>query len=446
MLGLHIPDGFIDPKVAVVAGVIALAAVVLVVRTSRAELDDRRAPLAGMAAAFIFAAQMVNFPVAGGTSGHLIGGALAAVLLGPSVGAVAMTIVVVVQSLLFADGGLTALGLNVLNMAIVTTFGGWAAFNLLRRWIPRTRAGIAAASGLAGGLTVVLSAIAFSLEWLFGATAPVPFDTVFGAMVGVHLVIGIAEGAITAFVVSAVLAVRADLVAGTADLPMQALASGRRAGLRTFGVAAFFIAIGVAAVVSQFASDSPDGLERVAEDTGFADRAQNHALSDRLFADYATDGIGNPTISLALAGLIMAIGVFVNTRIGGLMTVAGSAIAACIAMLWGASEGAINAGLFGFNASLTAIALGGFFFVFDGMGILYTLLGIIITTFTWPAISTLFSPMGMPTLTFPFVLVTWFFLLAKPGLAAVRAVAPANSTYPEDNLRRHRSGELAPGY
>ena len=147
-----------------------------------------------------------------------------------------------------------------------------------------------------------------------------------------------------------------------------------------------------------------------------------------------------------ITGLIMAIGVFVNTRIGGIMMIFGPALAAVIAMIYGADEGLINAGLFGFNASLTAIAIGGFFFLFDWMGAFYMLLGVVVTTFAWPAFATLLAPMGMPTFTFPFVVITWFFLLAKPGFSKVRAVAPADATYPEDIMRRNRSGDLAPGY
>lgn len=148
----------------------------------------------------------------------------------------------------------------------------------------------------------------------------------------------------------------------------------------------------------------------------------------------------------AVTGIIMAVGVLVNSRIGALMCVGGPAIAALVAMAAGADEGAVNAGLYGFNASLTAIALGGVFFVFNRMGALYALFGVIVTTFVWPAIATVLTPIGMPTFTFPFVLTTWIFLLAKPGLAAVRAIAPADSTYPEDNYRRWKADTLAVGF
>ena len=121
---MHIPDGFINPPVAIAAGAIAVVGVAVCVRGARRQLDERSAPLAGLTAAFIFAVQMLNFPVAAGTSGHLLGGALAAILIGPYAGALAVTTVLVVQALLFADGGLTALGLNIINMAFVTTVVG----------------------------------------------------------------------------------------------------------------------------------------------------------------------------------------------------------------------------------------------------------------------------------------------------------------------------------
>ncbi|NNE95054.1 MAG: energy-coupling factor ABC transporter permease, partial [Acidimicrobiales bacterium] len=219
LLALHAPDGFLSAPVAVASALISFAVVGFAVRQSGRELMDRQVPLAAIAAAFIFAAQMFNFPVASGTTGHLLGGALAAILLGPATGALVVAIVVAVQALLFADGGLSALGYNVFNMGIVTAFGGYGAFLLVRKVMPRTTAGVVGAAALAGAASVVLSAMAFSIEWLFGATAPIGFDTVFGAMVGVHLLIGIGEGAITALALNAVLASRPDLVYGASDLP-----------------------------------------------------------------------------------------------------------------------------------------------------------------------------------------------------------------------------------
>lgn len=302
LIALHAPDGFLAAPVAVATAVAAAAAISLALRATSAELGDRQVPLAGVAAAFVFAAQMVNFPVAAGTTGHLLGGALAAILLGPHLGALVVTVVVVVQALLFADGGLTALGYNSLNMAIVPAYGGWALFRALRRLLPANGSGVVGAAGLAAGGSVALGAMAFSLEWLFGATAPVPFDTVFASVVGVHLLIGVGEGLITATTVAAVLTARPDLVTGAADLAPAHLADRPRVGVRTFLLASVGVAVGIAAVVSQFAADDPDGLERAAADEGFADSATEHDLADIVFADYATRGIDDERVSFAVAG------------------------------------------------------------------------------------------------------------------------------------------------
>ncbi|MGF1597035.1 MAG: energy-coupling factor ABC transporter permease [Acidimicrobiales bacterium] len=301
---MHAPDGFLSPQVAVATALLSAIIVGLALRATGRELGERQIPLAGMAAAFIFAAQMFNFPVASGTTGHLLGGALAAILLGPRLGAVVVTVVVVVQALLFADGGITALGYNVLNMAIVPAFGGWALFRLIRSALPATPAAVTAATALAAGSSVVLSAMAFSLQWLFGATAPVPFDTVFGAMVGVHVLIGIGEGLISALTVAAVLAARPDLVVGAAGVVPAEPADGPRVGFRAFAIGGVLVSLFVGAVVSQFAAGDPDGLERVAIDEGFVDAGDDHALSGSLFADYATRGIGDEGLSLAVAGTV----------------------------------------------------------------------------------------------------------------------------------------------
>ena len=311
---MHAPDGFLNAATAVATGAASAGTLGVAIRQAGRSLEDRQIPLAGLAAAFVFAAQMINFPVAAGTTGHLLGGALVAVLLGPMTGALVVGIVVVLQALAFADGGLTALGYNVLNMAVVTSFGGWALFLLLRRLMPRTATGVAAAAGIAAAGSVVLSAAAFSLEWLVGATAPVPFDTVFGAMVGVHLLIGIGEGVITAMALGAVLAVRPDLVHGARHLSPAQLADRRRLRSRTLAIAGVGVALVVAAVVSQFAADAPDGLERVAIDTGFAESGRDSALDGALFSDYAMAGVDDPRLSLAVAGIT---GVVLSLAVGG---------------------------------------------------------------------------------------------------------------------------------
>lgn len=320
VMAMHAPDGFLDAGTAVLTGTISLVIVGLALRQSSHQLKDKAIPLAGITAAFIFAAQMFNFPVAAGTTGHLIGGALAAILLGPSVGAIVVTIVVVVQALAFADGGLTALGYNVLNMAIVPAYGGYAVFRIIRRMFPRTSGGVIGATGLAAWASVVMAAVAFSIQWLFGATAPVSFDDVFVAMVGVHGLVGIGEGIISALAVAAVLASRPDLVYGASDLEPAQLAESK-VGTRTFVIGGVLVALVFAAVVSQFAVDNPDGLERVAGDTGFIVSAEDHSLADFMFADYATAGISNEALSLAIAGivgtvvtLLVAAGLFMGMR------------------------------------------------------------------------------------------------------------------------------------
>jgi cobalt/nickel transport system permease protein len=215
---VHIPDGFINAPTSLAAGAVAAGGVGVSLRRAAQTLQERQAPLAGLVAAYIFAVQMLNFPVAAGTSGHLLGGALAAILVGPWAGALCVAVVLGVQGLLFADGGLSALGLNVINMSLVTAWGGYAVFLLLRRALPATKASVTAAAGIAAGISVVLASLAFVAEYALGGNGGAPLGTVFAAMVGVHTLIGIGEGVITALTVGVVLGVRPDLVYGAADL------------------------------------------------------------------------------------------------------------------------------------------------------------------------------------------------------------------------------------
>jgi cobalt/nickel transport system permease protein len=214
---VHIPDGFINAPTSLAAGAVAAGGVGVSLRRAGQTLQEKQAPLAGLVAAYIFAVQMLNFPVAAGTSGHLLGGVLAAVLVGPWAGCICVAVVLVVQSL-FADGGLTALGLNITNMAVVGVFGGWAIFRLLRRALPATRTSVVVSAGIAAGISVVLAAGAFVVEYAIGGAGNAPVGTVFAAMVGVHTLIGIGEGIITALTVGVVLGVRPDLVYGAQDL------------------------------------------------------------------------------------------------------------------------------------------------------------------------------------------------------------------------------------
>jgi cobalamin biosynthesis protein CbiM len=211
---MHIPDGYIDATTSVAAGAVAIAGVALCLRGARKELDEKTAPMAGLVAATIFAFQMINFPVAGGTSGHLLGGALAAILVGPYTGALCVSVVLIVQSLLFADGGVSALGLNIINMALVTVLVGWFTFRLVLKVLPKTHASVVIATAVGAFLSVPAAALAFTLEYAIGGTADISMSTVLTAMVSVHVLIGIGEAIISAAVVAAVLKVRPDLVYG----------------------------------------------------------------------------------------------------------------------------------------------------------------------------------------------------------------------------------------
>ncbi len=299
---MHAPDGFLNAGTAVATGVISAGTVSMALRQVKQNLSEKIVPLAGITAAFVFAAQMFNFPVAAGTTGHLMGGALAAILLGPHLGALVVTVVVVVQALFFADGGLTALGYNVLNMTVIPAYAGYALYGIFKKILPAGRGGIIGATALASWASVVLSAIAFSIQWLFGATAPIPFPQVFAAMVGVHVLIGIGEAVISSLAVGAVLASRPDLVHGAAGVELGPDLGGK-VPTRAFLIGGLLVTLVFATVVSQFAVNNPDGLEWVAETEGFGDQGRDHSWADSLFADYATRGIENETLSLAIAGI-----------------------------------------------------------------------------------------------------------------------------------------------
>ncbi|MFI1304822.1 energy-coupling factor ABC transporter permease [Streptomyces sioyaensis] len=340
---MHVPDGFIDAPVSVATGAVAAAAVAVSLRGARRELAgaaqgsgtgaERTAPLAGLVAAFIFAVQMLNFPVAAGTSGHLLGGALAAILVGPYTGVLCVSVVLLMQGVLFADGGLTALGVNITDMAIVTTVVAYALFRGLVKVLPRRRRSITVASFVAALVSVPAAAVAFTALYALGGTADVPIGKVFTAMVGVHVLIGIGEAAITALTVGAVIAVRPDLVYGarglTAPLELRTSPLGAPAGepaavpaaladeptavptaaaprrsVRRVWLAGLAAAVVCAGGLSYYASASPDGLEKVAHDQGIDAKAKDHATKDSPLADYSVKDITDPRLAGGLAGII----------------------------------------------------------------------------------------------------------------------------------------------
>lgn len=367
---MHVPDGFINAPVSVAAGVVAAGAVAVSLRGARRELGagaqesargasagagapvdgaggvggERTAPLAGLVAAFIFAVQMLNFPVAAGTSGHLLGGALAAILVGPYTGVLCVSVVLLMQGVLFADGGLTALGVNIVVMGVVTVLVAYGLFRLLLRVLPQRRTSVTVASFVAAMVSVPASAAAFTGIYAIGGTADVALGRVFAAMVSVHVLIGIGEAAITAATVGAVVAVRPDLVHGARELaagplrlrtarvaapgdgapepgavteaaaepstvadpaadaaPVPARRSNR--GLWLGGLAATVICAGV---VSFYASASPDGLEKVAADNGIDEQVEEHAAAESPLADYGIAGVSDARLGGGLAGVIGA--------------------------------------------------------------------------------------------------------------------------------------------
>ncbi|MCG7209871.1 energy-coupling factor ABC transporter permease [Streptomyces arenae] len=317
---MHVPDGFIDAPTSAVTGLVAAGALAVSLRGARRELDERTAPLAGLVAAFIFAVQMLNFPVAAGTSGHLLGGALAAILVGPCTGVLCVSVVLLMQGVLFADGGLTALGVNITDMALVTTVVAYAVFRGLVKVLPRGRRSVTAAAFVAALLSVPAAAAAFTLLYAVGGTTDVAIGKVATAMIGVHVLIGLGEAAITALTVGAVIAVRPDLVYGArglrqrlklrvngelvdapASAPVPVAARTSRRALWITGLAASVV---LAGFVSFYASADPDGLEKVAHDHGIDAKAEEHAAAGSPLADYGVRDVSDARLSGGLAGVI----------------------------------------------------------------------------------------------------------------------------------------------
>ncbi|MGW3954439.1 energy-coupling factor ABC transporter permease [Streptomyces sp. NPDC004752] len=329
---MHVPDGFIDAPTSAVTGVVAACAIAVSLRGARRELGgtslpeqsqglggERTAPLAGLVAAFIFAVQMLNFPVAAGTSGHLLGGALAAILVGPCTGVLCVSVVLLMQGILFADGGLTALGVNITDMAIVTTVVAYAVFRGLLAVLPRGRRSVTVASFFAALLSVPAAALAFTLIYAVGGTTDVAIGKVATAMIGVHVLIGIGEAMITALTVGAVIAVRPDLVYGArglrqqlklrvngelVDAPAAPAPAAARTSRRTLWITGLATSLVLAGFVSFYASADPDGLEKIAHDHGIDKKAEQHTASDSPLADYGVKDVSDARLSGGLAGVI----------------------------------------------------------------------------------------------------------------------------------------------
>jgi cobalt/nickel transport system permease protein len=217
---MHIPDGFLSPEVAAGSAVIAAGAVGIGLRRAEARLDDRLIPLLGVTGAFVFAAQMLNFPVAGGTSGHFLGAALATILLGPWLACLVLAVVLATQSFVFADGGVSALGANVLNMGVLGALATGGLMLAARRVLPRRRGMLLGVAGAGAWLAVVAGAAGTSASLALSGT--VPLGTVLPAMLAVHVVIGVGEAIVTVAALSALMATRPDLIGGWAPAEARA--------------------------------------------------------------------------------------------------------------------------------------------------------------------------------------------------------------------------------
>jgi len=289
---LHIPDGFLNLPISLVFWALTVVLLAIAVRRTEGALGERQIPLMGIMAAFIFAGQMINFPVAGGTSGHLLGGALAAIVLGPWAGIVVMASVIGLQALLFQDGGLLAMGANIFNMGVLTALVGYGLYRMAIRRGRRTRLVVA---GVGAWLSVMAAALVTSLQlWLSGTVA---LQIVMPAMLGVHALIGVGEALITVAALSFIARTRPDLLDEAAVASRGGWGWVLGGSLATLGLL----------LLAPFASADPDGLMRVAGEIGFLGRASDAPF--RLLTDYTIPLLGQSQLSTVLAGAIGALAV-----------------------------------------------------------------------------------------------------------------------------------------
>ncbi len=300
---LHIPDGFLTPVVAAFGWLGAIAAIALATRHTRRQFGERMAPMMGILAAFIFAAQAINFPVAAGTSGHLLGAALAAIVVGPWGATLILTAVVVVQGLLFQDGGLVVMGWNILNLGVVAAFSAGFIFRLARRWGGGSRPATLAAAFAAAWISVMAAALATAIELAVSGTAPLPLTVT--AMTSVHAAIGLGEGLITAAAVGLLLTTRPAVLS-------DGKAPGE--GLSSFLVGGLVLSLLVAAF-SPLASPNPDGLVSVASSQGFLGLEQSAPFE--LLPGYTIPSLANPAAATILAVMLGTLVVFVAAVVVG---------------------------------------------------------------------------------------------------------------------------------
>jgi cobalt/nickel transport system permease protein len=293
---MHIPDGFLSVIISILMWVASIVVIAYALKRVSKDLDERKVPLMGVLAAAIFAGQMLNFTVVGGTSGHLMGAALATILLGPWAAVLVMTTVVGVQALIFQDGGLLVLGANILNMGVIGVAVSYMAYETVRRLARGQRWGIFVGGFVAAWLSIEIAALAVGLELAISGTSPA--SLAIPAMAGVHALIGIGEGLITVGALAFVYAVRPDF-----------LEAGKAKAVKgsVVWITGLLIALALA-IGSPLASAYPDGLEWVAEQQGFLDTAQGSVYE--IIPDYVLPGVSNEALATIAAGIVGTLIVF----------------------------------------------------------------------------------------------------------------------------------------
>jgi cobalt/nickel transport system permease protein len=293
---MHIPDGFLSVPVALVLWALSLVVIAYALRRANKDLGEKQVPLMGVLAAAIFAGQMLNFTVAGGTSGHLLGAALAMILLGPWAAVLVLTTVVGVQALIFQDGGLLAMGGNLFNMAVVGVFVSYFVYRTVQRFSGGQKWGVFVGGVLAAWSSIFIASLAAALELSFSGTSPANISI--PAMGGIHAIIGIGEALITLGALAFLYATRRDLL----KIDGTQAKSGRLVWIGGLAIAVLL------AVASPLASTHPDGLEWVAAQQGFISKQQASPIS--IIPEYALPGVSHGALATILAGVIGVIIVF----------------------------------------------------------------------------------------------------------------------------------------
>jgi len=293
---MHIPDGFLSVLVSVILWILSIVAIGYALRRVGKDLGERQVPLMGVLAAAIFAGQMLNFTVAGGTSGHLMGAALATILLGPWAAIIVMTTVVSIQALIFQDGGLLALGANIFNMGVVGVAVAYFTYTTLKKLLGDQKWTLFVNGFVSAWLSIFIASLAAALQLSASGTSPANISV--PAMAGIHALIGIGEGLITVGALAFIYAARRDILESGKTAP----AGGKVVWAVGLGIALLL------AIFSPLASAHPDGLEWVAEQKGFLDVAQGPLF--KIIPDYVFPGISNEAFATIIAGIIGSLIVF----------------------------------------------------------------------------------------------------------------------------------------